>query len=122
MFVLAVNHTIISGCGMRKKSDAVKENRLKRKAAKISSTCMVWSPDDWFPSFEGGMVEMSITKYKKETCCRENGTQIFITGDDDFFLHKTYASHDEAKAFYNYVKEKGTVTKRFLLANGFDNL
>lgn len=86
---------------------------------------MVPTPDQWYPCFEGNLVQVSVIY--TTPCWPKPSIRVCVWGRDDFGLEKDlfFDSVEESKIAYNEWSERisrwGIVTIAELRQQGFDN-
>ena len=77
--------------------------------------CMVSSSDDWSPSFDGGLVELSLSKLNT------GNYRIAVFGADDMGMNLDTNDINKACKIYQKIKSLNDVTIKRLLNLGFDS-
>jgi hypothetical protein len=74
--------------------------------------CFIKTTDDFYPNFPGGLVKLSYRISK------QYGAWIAVWGNDDTGYEKNFDISDVRDA-YRKLKNKGTITVKELIDNGF---
>ena len=97
----------------KRKQSSKKGDKAFVKASKKSRSKLMLTTDDWFPTFEGNHVRVSLTFDMRRESLTPDAWRVQIWGADDMGMEIEVANYEEASALYEKLQEP--ITKLSLI-------